>query len=163
MFFMFFREVMLVMAIVFLGEQTAVALTKAEAQECVNQGINTFLAGQSLSNMVDAAYMIEREKISVTKERLAELVNKRARDNLGYYRKVSANVVGQPQAKKGNFFLVAGRVTGEETEKLDPVIWKDFNYNYILWIRKDEDEHCLIGVFAIEEVFRLATWVKANL
>jgi len=162
---MFFREVMLVMAIVFLGEQTAVALTKAEAQECVNQGINTFLAGQSLSNMVDAAYMIEREKISVTKERLAELVNKRARENFGYYRKVSANVVGQPQAKRRNFFLVAGKVTGEETERLDPnpIIWKKFNYSYILWIRKDKGGHCLIGVFAIEEVFRLATWVKANL
>ncbi len=138
------------------------ALTKAEALQCVNQGINTFLKGGPITHLVDTDYMIARENISASAARVDELLNERARSNKGYYQNVSANVVGVPQAKSNGFFLVAGTVKGEETESLDTVVWKPFKYQYVLWVKKEGDR-CRIGVLAIEEVFRLASWVKTNL
>jgi hypothetical protein len=140
----------------------AMALTKAEAMTCVNRGIDAFLGGTRISHMIDVPYMIDREHINATEKKLRSLLDQRARENLGYYRNVTATVVGQPQPKKNDFFLVAGAIKGEETQKLDPVEWKTFSYHYVLWIRKERN-HCLIGVLTIEEIFRLAGWVKNNL
>lgn len=140
----------------------AQALTKAEAMVCVAQGIDAFLSGKKISHLVDVPYMIQRENLNASEARVKQLLDQASRENVGYYRNVTANVVGVPDAKRGGFYLVAGTVKGEETKELDPVIWKKFSYQYILWARKEGD-NCRIGVIAIEEVFRLAGWVKMKL
>lgn len=139
----------------------ALALEKADALTCVNRGIAAFLAGGPIDHLVDIAKMKDRESITAPDAKVAALLNERAAENKDYYRRVSAIVQGVPQAKSDGYFLVAGRVKGQERETKDSP-WTAFDYNYIIWMRPT-DEGCLIGVLAIEEVFRLAVWLKQEL
>ncbi len=156
------QKLLLLIAFIASIATPSIALTKSEALACVTKGVNAFLGGKQISHLVDVPYMITRENINANEARVKQLLDQASKENVGYYQNVTAKVVGQPQAKKGGFFLVAGIVTGEETKSLEDVAWQKFSYQYIIWVRK-EDTTCRIGVIAIEEVFRLASWVKSKL
>ncbi len=136
------------------------ALTKQEAQTCVNHGIERFFSGEPIDVMIDIPYMIEREKLTASQEHVAALLNQRAMANLGWYRNITATVVGKPQRKSDGFSLISGYVRGDKKDD-DTGRWQTFNYNYIIWARL-EGGQCRIGRLAVEEWFRLGSWVKQN-
>ncbi len=152
---------LIVLLLMFLDPSVAHGLEKTTALACVNRGITAFMAGGPIDHLVDIPFLMDREDIKASTAEVADLLNARARENQHYYRNPEVVVVGSPQAKRDGYHLVAGRVRGEARDTLDAP-WKPFQYDYILWVR--ETEHgCQIGVLAIEEVFRLASWVKQNL
>lgn len=150
----------LMVVLIFLYGGLAHAYSKTEAQACVNAGMTVFLRGGQVSDMIDIEFMRARERIAVSEERVRELLNQRARENLGWYRNVTITVVGKPQPKKHDYYLVSGYVQGEEKHD-NGVTWLPFKYSYQLWARPG-GKSCLIGVLAIEELFRLGGWVKQN-
>ncbi len=150
------------LALFFLTLPTAsVALTKQEAQACVDHGVERFFSGKPIDVMIDIPYMIEREQLTASQNDVAALLNQRAEANLGWYRNIIATVVGKPQQKSDGFFLISGYVRGDEKDG-NTGRWKQFDYNYIIWARLD-DRSCRIGRLAIEEWFRLGSWVRQNI
>ncbi len=150
------------LALFFLTLPTpSAALTRQEAQACVDHGVERFLSGEPIDVLIDIPYMIKRERLTASQENVAALINQRAGANLGWYRNVTTTVVGKPQQKSGGFFLISGYVRGDEKDK-GTGRWKKFNYNYIIWARLDGD-HCRIGRLTVEEWFRLGSWVKQNI